>query len=99
MYHQHGLDAAAVEELRGQLAFVKRAWLVRKNVNTFPERPFHVLFFERKQREALLTSTVTLTQRLVEFVRFPGDTIVVESVDRARRLGRRAASVAGSAVY
>jgi Zn-dependent protease with chaperone function len=102
VYHEHGLDAAALEELRAQLAklpFVKRAWLVRKTVKTFPERPFYVLFFERKQREALFTSTVTLTQRLVEFVRFPGDTIVVESVDRARRLARRAAAVAGSAIY
>ena len=98
VYHEPGLDADAVEELRGQLAklaFVKRAWLVRKKVEPFPERLFYVLFFERKQREAPLTSTVTLTQRLVEFVRFPVDTIVVESAGRARSLGRRAASVAG----
>jgi len=101
IYYEHGLEPDAVEELRNQLAkliFLKHAWLVRKKVDVFPERPFYILFFERRKWEAPLAWTLTLTHQLEEFVRFPGDTLVVEYLVRARRLGRRAAAVVGSKI-
>ena len=50
MYLDHELDAESLARFQEQLTAwpVKRAWLVRKRLEIFPERPLYVLGVERK---------------------------------------------------
>jgi Zn-dependent protease with chaperone function len=78
-FDPHGLSAAAVETLRGQLAAVpgiRKAWLVRKRVQHLPEHPYFVLAFTTTPWYLLATTgrIRRAHERIAECVTTPGPT-------------------------
>lgn len=79
----HGLDPEAVERIVFQLRDRKglgSAWLVRKRVEHFPERPRWILVVASGGAWDLVNGkkrVVDLVAEIAEDVRFPGDTLIV----------------------
>lgn len=79
----HGLDDGAWDRLAAQLlkrTDVVQAWLVRKKVRHYPEMPLYILALKPagawwKWRSD--SEDVTLVQRLVRELVFPGETFVI----------------------
>jgi Zn-dependent protease with chaperone function len=89
----HGLDAARVRELATALRGLgaRRAWLVRKRVVQFPERPLYVLGFSatpwwRLKRDEQLAA---IQRRIIDSGALPGDTVVAHIEGDHYRIGRK----------
>jgi Zn-dependent protease with chaperone function len=101
----HGLPDAEVEHLRAQLAgneAVAAAYLVRKVVAHFPDRPFYVLGVTPHVNKLKLYATdpgEQLVAELSQNLSFPGDVTIVPTTGQFRKLGKALRSVAGSEIY
>lgn len=93
-FDRHALDAADLTALRAGLQSVPglhRAYLVRKRLRHFPERPCYVLgfsvppFWKIYRRERIETAL----QQVRERVPFPGETIIVCIDGDNYRFGRK----------
>jgi len=101
----HGLTCEQLEPLRRVLAGQRdcaAAWLVRKKLVHFPERPLFVLCvrsepqgwgFRKADRER------ALVRRLIPAVELPGTVLVVGPIDHLRRLARKVMVVADAEVF
>jgi TPR repeat protein len=90
----HRLTAAQTEDILVQLREyreIQRAYLVRKEVSFFPQKPLYVLMVE------LLALTVSnepaaveraFVNRLAENLRLPGETIIFTPIGRLEPVGR-----------
>ncbi len=102
IFAPHELSPNQVADLAQQLtnhASVKSAYLVRKQVEHFPEQPFYILgilyksgLLEAKDAETKLISQ--LTEQLV----FPGHTLVI-SIHKDKGMTKTLQQVAGSEIY
>ncbi|MBI4497205.1 MAG: M48 family metalloprotease [Chloroflexi bacterium] len=104
-YLPHDLPASEVARLREQLARlpeIARAYLVRKEVQYFPEKPLYVLgvvvgyswrrWFGRKSGEQIL-------QQIDDAVEFPGETLLIVTDDAPQRLKKALEQTSGAEVY
>jgi len=81
-FDSHGLDAAQIEALRVQLAAIPRigtAYLLRKRVRHFPERPLLVLAFTIKPwwRRNRAADAATAQSVIAKSMTFPHETLIV----------------------
>jgi hypothetical protein len=81
-FDPHGLDAAQIDELRAQLggiAAVGKAYLLRKRVQHFPNRPLLVLAFTIKPwwRRNRASGAATLQSVIAKSITFPHETLIV----------------------
>src|SRR5205085_7111340 len=101
----HGLAAEALASLRQQLARfpgVGTAYLVRKEVHDFPERPFYVLLVAPRGAWFRLRSNQedhALLKQLVDQLNCPGQTRIVILNSHTRPLGRAVRKVVGAEIY
>jgi Zn-dependent protease with chaperone function len=94
-FERHGLSDETLAELRGQLKLVpglRKAWLVRKRVKHFPERPMYLLGYaasrsfiswSNKQRIA------EVLEQIKDNVTFPGETLILSVEGGNYRFGRK----------
>lgn len=93
-FDRHGLSEEVLEDLRRQLRAiggVRKAYLVRKRVHHFPERPLYVLGFvatpwwglHRRRR------VQAIQERIAQEVSFPGETLVLYVDGDHYRFGRK----------
>lgn len=100
----HGLDEDALAELRAQVALpgVKTAYLVRKEVAHFPEKPVFVLALVPGWSANQLVpgnSSQRLVERVIERVQLPGTRIGIVLELGQRRFYRPIREVPGAEVY
>jgi Zn-dependent protease with chaperone function len=103
-YVPHGLEPAALEDFRQRLARwpVKRAWLVRKQLEVFPERPLFVLGVERRVPwwrsgdDAKLRTA--LQDELARELDLPGEGFILVLNGRKRRYWNLFRPVAGAQI-
>ena len=99
----HGLEATELTKLRGQLAGerVEAAFLVRKIVRHFPERPCYVLGVAPALRW-LDSNADVKTQALMVWlsneISYPGETIIV-LLHLNAKLRKRLESISGSSLF
>lgn len=92
-FDPHGLEPARVRELAAALRAVgvRRAWLVRKRVAHFADRPLYFLGFTatpwwaRRRAERV----IAIQRRIAETVALPGETVVSHVEADLYRLGRK----------
>lgn len=104
-FEPHGLSAEAEAQLRQQLARypeVKEAYLVRKAVQYFPQKPFYVLGVRRK-RSLLERDEQVLDQKLLNHLakelKFSGETWIVPLNSATKDLTKVLKRIAGDAIY
>jgi Zn-dependent protease with chaperone function len=104
IYLPHGLEREALDALRSQLAArpeVRRAFLVRKAVRHFPERPLFVLGVERAgpwYGRLIGRGNAALQSALARELELPGECFVLVLNGRRRRERRIVTGVAGSRI-
>jgi Zn-dependent protease with chaperone function len=81
-FDPHGLEAAQIDELRAQLggiATVGKAYLLRKRVQHFPNRPLLVLAFTIKPwwRRNRANDAATVQSVVAKSIPFPHETLIV----------------------
>lgn len=94
-FERHGLSDESVAELREQLkrvAGLRKAWLVRKRIQHFPERPMYLLgytasrsFFSWSNKKRI----AEVLEKIKEQVVFPGETLIVNVEGDNYRFGRK----------
>ena len=100
----HALDNEGITPLREQLGRyrrVKRAYLVRKQVEHFPEEPVYVLgIVVRRPSAELRSSDGRVTRQMAREIEFPGEcfVVVVNNVEN-RQLHKRVRAVPGALIY
>ncbi len=104
-FSPHDLSAAEVRPLLDLLATTpgcEAAWLVRKDVRRFPDRPLFVLCVRasgprwgagRGDRDR------DLVRRLIPRVELPGQALVISRQDGFRKLAARVMAIGGSEIY
>jgi Zn-dependent protease with chaperone function len=103
-FDPHGLPADAIAGLRHQLAAVaglRKAYLVRKRLRHFPERPQFILghvvspwwWFHNRKRAA------DVQQRIVETLRFPGEALIISLEGHNRGFGRKFRFIRGARIF
>ncbi|HEX6368074.1 MAG TPA: M48 family metallopeptidase [Longimicrobium sp.] len=97
----HGLDEEQLAGLRAALAVpgVKAAYVVRKHVHHFPDRPCFVVALAPGTRLGLPGESQRLVNRVMEEISLPGTCIVLTLEATQRRFGAPIREVAGSEVY
>jgi Zn-dependent protease with chaperone function len=100
----HGLDEAQVAALREALAIpgVRAAYVARKDVHHFPEKPCYVVALAPGTRLGLPGESQRMVNRALEEIdalKLPGTCIVLSLEATQRRFGRPLREVAGSEVY
>ncbi|HXJ58959.1 MAG TPA: M48 family metalloprotease [Verrucomicrobiae bacterium] len=101
----HALSTLQMEEILKQLrdySEIQRAYLVRKELSFFPQKPLYVLVVETNG--AGLTSGFSaedqsLINRLAENLRLPGQTLIFMPTGRMETVGRIIRSAAWTRVY
>lgn len=93
---------ARLREQLARLPEIARAYLVRKEVQYFPEKPLYVLgvvvgyswrrWFGRKSGEQIL-------QQIDDAVEFPGETLLIVTDDAPQRLKKALEQTSGAEVY
>jgi hypothetical protein len=100
----HGLTCEQLEPLRRVLSARSdcgAAWLVRKKLLYFPDRPLFVLCVRGKYRGWRVgrdDRERTLVRQLVPSVELPGSVLVIAPVDQFRRLARKVMAIADTEV-
>ncbi len=104
-YCPHGLPAAATERLRAQFTRYPQltaAYLVRKEVRHFPERPLYALgiltarpWYRRRSEE----QDLQFARRLLEELEFPGETFVLVLTGRNAKLRKIMERTPNSLIY
>jgi Zn-dependent protease with chaperone function len=100
----HGLDEAQVAGVREAVAIpgVRAAYVVRKDVHHFPEKPCYVVALALGTRLGLPGESQRLVNRAMEEIQtlqLPGTCIVLTLESTQRRFGRPLREVAASEVY
>jgi hypothetical protein len=103
MFEPHGLPRTALQTLAAQFQGyprVEKAWLVRKSVKHFQERPLYVLGIEPGGGWSTADSNRELVGQLSQALDLPGECFIVNlgNSDNAQ-LAERLRSVAGPAFY
>jgi hypothetical protein len=104
-FEPHGLDAAAVERIRAQLAGLERvaaAYLVRKVVTTFPEKPLYVLAVTPRHGWAELQPSQVdqlLGQALATGLELPAETLIMLLGQTTGKLGKKLKKMQGAEIY
>jgi hypothetical protein len=104
-FEPHGLPAETVERLREQLARIDRvgaAYLARKVVSLFPEKPFYVLAVRPRVAWYQFRSEVKdakLSNQLASQIQWPGEALVIVLGPQTRRLGKRLRQVPGAEIF
>jgi Zn-dependent protease with chaperone function len=100
----HGLPAETITDVRAQLQAIsglRKAYLVRKRVKHFPERPCYVLGFTVDGAWRLRTKkrrASEVQQRLTQGVRYPGETLILNVEGENYRFGRKLRWMRGSRI-
>jgi Zn-dependent protease with chaperone function len=97
----HGLDPGVLEDLQRQLRMVPglvRAYLIRKQVVHFPDRPCYVLGFKVTGPLGLhrRSKANRVLQAIQQTVRFPGETMILNVDGDHYRFARRFKRIAGA---
>jgi hypothetical protein len=101
-FEPHGLDAAALTNLTQQFSRyrqIKQAYLVRKTVNYFPEKPFYVLGIVR--RKGLIESEEAenkLMAKLMTELVFPDQTLVM-GLNKNKAIAKQLQQIDNAAIY
>jgi Zn-dependent protease with chaperone function len=101
----HGLDDSALDRLRATLASqpgCALAWLARKELKHFPERPLFLLCAASGERTWFSSNDARdrdLVRQLVPAVELPGQVLVVAMSGSFRAIAKRVAALPGSHVY
>jgi Zn-dependent protease with chaperone function len=97
----HGLDEAQLASLRETLAArgVKAAYVVRKEVQVFPEKPCFIVALARSTTPGLPGGTKRLLDRMLQEISVPGTFIILVLESSHRRFVKPLRAVAGSEVY
>jgi tetratricopeptide (TPR) repeat protein len=103
-FSEHGLPAAALGSLQAQLARypqVARAYLVRKDMTYFPERPCYVLgvVLRTNWRRSLSGRSDDTHQQIARDMDFPGECLVVALDGSSAKLRKALQAVPGSPMY
>ncbi len=103
-FERHGLSDEVLAELRGQLRSVpglRKAWLVRKRVKHFPDRPMYLLgyaaarsFFSWSNKKRI----AEVLEQIKEKVTFPGETLILSVENQNYRFGRKFRWARGSRI-
>ncbi len=94
-FEPHGLPDEVLEELRTQMKSIsdlRKAWLVKKRVTHFPERPCYLLGFTAARSFFSWSNKVRIGQVLEQIrdhVRFPGETLILSVDGDKYRFGRK----------
>jgi tetratricopeptide (TPR) repeat protein len=101
-FEPHGLDAAAVARLAAALrsAGARRAWVVRKRVVHFPERPLYVIGFEAVPwwRWTSESRIAQVQERIAHADGLPGECLVLSLAGDNASFRRKLAKLAGARV-
>lgn len=102
-FEHHGLPADTLADLREQLKKIpglKKAYLVRKRVKHFPERPLYVLghtvsywWTIRSKQKA-----VDVQQQILDTVSFPGQALILNVESDNRAFGRKFCFMRGARI-
>lgn len=97
----HGLDEEQLAALRQTLAVpgIKAAYVVRKEVHLFPEKPCFVIALALGTSLGLPGETQRLVNGLVERISLPGTYVIFTLEGSGRRLAKPIRGVEGSEVY
>jgi Zn-dependent protease with chaperone function len=100
---QHQLPAAQLAELIQQfkqIAGLTRVYLVRKLVQHFPENPLYILGFQVRKWWSFPDQGLThaIQQRIKQEIRFPGETLIVNTEGRNARFARMLRRVRGARI-
>ncbi|WNG43420.1 M48 family metalloprotease [Archangium minus] len=103
-FEPHGLTEAelqmVVAQLLGGYPRVKKAWMVRKSVKHFPERPLYVLGIEFSGGWNMDEANSELIRQLSQLLTLPGECFVVNLNNRDNApLPERLRGVAGQAFF
>ena len=104
-YIPHELKPEQVKAIVDQLLAIPeigRAFLARKYLKHFPEKPLYVLAVNRKVKWYKVESSTAvqvLTKKLVNELKFPGPTIVFVAHQNLKSLGKKIRNVPGSSIY
>jgi Zn-dependent protease with chaperone function len=99
----HGLPEEVIADVRAQLQAIpglRKAYFVRKRVKHFPERPCYVLGFAVSGALRLFDKrrAAEVQQKLMDAVRCPGETLILNVEGGNSRFGRKLRWVRGSRV-
>lgn len=100
---RHGLPDAAIADLRRQLRQIRglrKAYLVRKHVQHFPDRPLYVLGHKVTAWWSLHSKkrAAEVQRQIVENVKFPGETLIINVEGDNYRFGRKLRFMRGSRI-
>jgi hypothetical protein len=83
-FDSHGLDAAQIDKLRahlgahlGAIPAIGKAYLLRKRVEHFPDRPLLVLAFTMKWHRNRADEAATVQNVIAKYITFPHETLIV----------------------
>ena len=99
----HGLTEDQLVQLQTELksvAGLRKAYLVKKRVRHFPNRPFYVLAYTFTARFRLHSKrkAVKILQRIKQAVEFPGETLIINAEGGNARFERKFAGVEGARI-
>ena len=99
----HGLTEDQLVQLQTELKSVvglRKAYLVKKRVRHFPNRPFYVLAYTVTARFRLHSKrkAVKILQRIKQAVEFPGETLIINAEGGNARFERKFAGVEGARI-
>ena len=102
-FERHGLSAAEIAELQQQLkkiAGLKKAYLVRKRVKHFPDRPLYVLGHTVSRWWSVHSKrrAQEVQQRILDSVSFPGQALILNVEGDNRRFGRKLRFMRGARI-
>lgn len=103
-FQPHNLPDTHIQQMCQQLSLygVKKAYLVQKVVQYFPEKPFYVLGVKRDRRCLELDSNKhdrQLINQLAKEVQFPSNAYIIVLNDNTKNLGKQLRRIEGSAIY
>jgi len=100
-YERHGLSDAESEALRAQLKTIRglrKVYFVRKRVRHYPERAFYILGFTVRFALRAKRMRSEVQQRILNEVKFPGETMIINVEGDNYRFGRKFAWMRGSRI-
>jgi Zn-dependent protease with chaperone function len=98
---EHGLPPAALQALvegLKQISGLRRAWLVRRQVQQCPEEPVYVLGFETAMTPGAETNPKQVMERLRADVEYPGETVILRVSAENAMFGRKFCAVPNSRI-
>jgi Zn-dependent protease with chaperone function len=104
-YIPHELNPEQIKTIVDQLVVIPEigsAFLARKYLRHFPEKPLYVLAVKRRVKWYQIESSTAvqvLTKKLINELKFPGPTIVFVAHQNLKSLGKKIRNVPGSNIY